>query len=125
MQSDAYWIDAGVPPTYVQAQLDLVEGRRSVGAEAIAADASLSAGAVFEHSIAMAGTVIEPEAIVRRSVLLPGAHVRAGAVVEQSIIGPRAVVGAGAHVADGSIVGDDAVVPDGARLDAARLPEVD
>lgn len=125
MQSDAYWIDAGVPPTYVQAQLDIVEGRRRIRADAIAADAALAAGAVIERSIAMSGAVVGHEAIVRGSVLLPGAHVHDGAVVEQSIIGPRAVIGSGAHVSEGSIVGDDAVVAEGARLEAARFPEVD
>ena len=125
MQSDAYWIDAGVGPTYVQAQLDLVEGRRRATARAIADDAALAAGAVVERSIAMHGAVVEHEAIVRESVLLPGSVIRSGAVIEASIIGPRAVIGAGAHVSDGTIVGDDAVVPDGARLEAARFPEVD
>ncbi len=125
MQSDAYWIDAGVPPTYVQAQLDIVEGRRRIVGDAIAADAVLAAGAVIERSIAMRGAVVAHEAIVRGSVLLPGARVHEGAVVEHSIIGPRAVIGSGAHVSDGSIVGDDAVVPEGARLEAARFPEVD
>ena len=125
MQSDAYWIDAGVGPTYVQAQLDLVEGRRRATARAIADDAALAAGAVVERSIAMRGAVVEHEAIVRESVLLPGSVIRSGAVIEASIIGPRAVIGAGAHVSDGTIVGDDAVVPDGARLEAARFPEVD
>ena len=47
VQSDAYWIDTGTPEAYVQAQLDLASGRRGVERPAIAATATVEAGAVI------------------------------------------------------------------------------
>ena len=47
----------------------------------------------------------------------------AGALVQDAIIGARARIGAGAVLDGGTVVGDDEVVPDGAQLTGARIPE--
>src|SRR3546814_12337821 len=91
---DVYWIDAGTPPTYLTANLDLVRGRRGAAEDGVDPTATVS-GEVTE-SVVGAGATVEEGAIVSRSVLLPGATVRAGAIVADSIPGPRATHGRGA-----------------------------
>src|SRR5262245_50277179 len=79
-QSDAYWVDAGTPATYLQVQLDLIDGVRGDPEPAIAPTAQLAAGAVVDHAVVMAGASVAPGARVIDSVLLPGARVAAEAI---------------------------------------------
>jgi mannose-1-phosphate guanylyltransferase len=147
MPSPAYWIDVGTPATYLQAQLDLLDGVRgtppapgsadggagvwtlgspivdgvAVGPSLIGDAAYVAEGAHVERSVVGAGARIERDAVVRESVLLPGALVRGDAVIERSIIGERAVVGEGTRLSDLSVVGGGTTVDGGQQLDAARL----
>jgi mannose-1-phosphate guanylyltransferase len=123
LHSDAYWIDAGTPATYLQAQLDLIDGHRGRPVPAVAPDARVADGASVVHAVVMSGCVIAPGAVVRDSVLLPGAFVGRGAVVESTIVGAGSVVGAGARLSGLSVIGDDIEIEDGAELDGARLPD--
>ncbi len=123
VQSDAYWVDAGTPRTYLQVQLDLIDGLRGVPVAGVSAGAAVSDDAVVDHSIVMDGAFVEAGAIVRDSAVLPGATVSAGAFVEASVIGPRAVVGANARVTEMSVIGDDTVVEDGSVVTASKIPE--
>ncbi len=120
--SDAYWVDAGTPATYLQAQLDLVDGVRGEPERAVAPSAIVGTDAVVEHAILMADVVVEATAEVRDAVLLPGARIGAGAQVRGSIVGPGASVGEGARLDDLTVVGDGVVVPAGAELHGARVP---
>ena len=54
-------------------------------------------GAV-DFSVLFAGVSVEQGAIVRDSIVMPGARIEKGAVVEYAIIGENAVIGQGAHV---------------------------
>lgn len=125
---DHYWIDTGTPATYLEANLDVLAGRRLVETDgeirdgswvhptaSVGADARLTSAAVGAH-----GTVGEG-AVVERSVVLAGATIARGAVVVDSIVGPRASVGAGAHVENGTVIGADEAVADGASLSADRV----
>ena len=94
LQSDASWVDAGTPATYLSVQLDL------------------AARTGWQPS----GVTVEPGAVLDGAVLRPGATVEAGATVRRSVIGRDARIGAGAAVTD-SIVGDGARIGAGARLD--------
>jgi NDP-sugar pyrophosphorylase family protein len=151
MSSPAYWIDAGTPALYLQAQLDLIEGRRGGAVDGLAAPganhrpdgtwtigeavidgevrppslvgdaAFVASGAVVERSVVGAGARVLDGAVVRGSVLLPGSAVHADAVVEDSIVGELAVVGEGAELTGTTVVGGRADVASGARLDGARV----
>lgn len=125
VRSDAYWVDAGTPQTYLQIQMDLIDGLRGDAAPGIAPTASIDAGATVEHSVVMEGTSVAGGAVVRDAVVSSGATIAAGAVVLGSIIGPGAVVGADARVTGLSIIGDGAVVDAGATLEGATLPGSD
>jgi len=121
--SEAYWIDAGTPATYLQAQLDLIDGRRGAPEIAVAPTASVGDGAQVLHSVVMANCRVEQGAVVRDSALLPGAVIGRGAVVESTIVGAGSVVGAGARLSGLSVIGDDIEIEDGTELDGARLPD--
>jgi mannose-1-phosphate guanylyltransferase len=127
LQSDAYWVDAGTPASYLQAALDLVTGRRpGLPVEAaVAPTGVVEPGASVDQAVLGAGTRVGAGARVVRSLLLDGAVVEAGASVEDSIVGPGAVVGAGAVIRDFTVVGDGATVPPGTQLEGARFPDQD
>jgi mannose-1-phosphate guanylyltransferase len=126
VESDDYWIDAGTPATYLQAQLDLIDGRRAGGAaEAISSEALVDPGADLAHSVVMQGATVVAGAHVTDSVLLPGALVEAGAFVDGSIIGPGAIVREAAEVSGLSVIGDGYVVEAEATLEGERRPAED
>ena len=123
VHSDAYWVDAGTPQTYIDIQLDLIDGARGAACEAIAQSASIAAGAQVDHSVVMAGATIGAGAVVRDSIISPGARVADNAVVDGSIVGRRAIVGSGAKLTGLTMLGEEQVVPSGALLDGIRIPE--
>jgi mannose-1-phosphate guanylyltransferase len=120
-QSDAYWVDAGTPATYLQVQIDLIDGVRG-SEQAVSSSASLASDAVVKHSVVMAGVEIAAGARVEGSVLLPEARIGADAIVRDSIVGPRSVVGEGALVDELTVLGDDVSVDPGASLRGDRVP---
>jgi len=125
LHSDAYWVDAGTPATYLASQLDLIDGSRGAPEPAIHATATVLDGATVVHSVLMAGAVVEAGATVRDSVVLPGARISRGATVEGSIVGPRSVIGPGSVLTNLCVVGDGVTVGDGSRLDHVRVPDDD
>jgi mannose-1-phosphate guanylyltransferase len=114
-----YWIDAGRPDLYRQANLDLVNGRRDEVVEAIAPDARIASTAAVTDSVVGAADV-EDDATVTGSVVLSGARIGRGARVEDAIV--AGAIGAEAVVVR-TVVGADAKIPDGEQLHDARVPE--
>lgn len=121
VRDDAYWIDAGTPETYIQAQLDLVSGRRGSGAVAVAADASVHPHARIHESVVMRRASVGADAEVRRSVVSPGAVVQPGATVVGSVLGAGAVVGADAVLVS-CVLGDGVEAAPEERLEDHRRP---
>jgi mannose-1-phosphate guanylyltransferase len=122
MQSDAYWVDAGTPETYLQVQLDLADGTRAKEA-AVVEGARVEPDATIDHAIVMAGASVAAGAVVRDSAILPGAVIRAGASVLGSIVGPRSTIGAGSVLTNMTVIGEDVTIAPNTTLDAARVPE--
>lgn len=108
LATDDYWIDTGRPELYLQANLDLVSGRRSEQADAVVAGASITDGADVDGSVVEDGACIAAGALVERSLLLRGASVAAGARVSDSIVAGH--VAESAEV-DGSVIGATYLVP--------------
>ncbi len=125
VRSDAYWVDAGTPSTYLQVQLDLLDGIRGMKVDGISGDASVDDCATVERSVVMAGASVAPGAVVRNSVVTTGATIGVDAVIDGSVVGPNAVVHEGAKVTGLSMIGDGAVIEAGRALDGARVPESD
>ena len=144
---DAYWIDIGTPATYVQAQLDLIDGvwgtgllagspeegagllaglpEEGVGLLAESPEASVDGDAEVDRSVVMAGATVAAGAVVRDSIIMAGAEVAADALVDGSIIGPRARVGEGAKVTGLSILGEGQQVGAGQLVDGSKIPMSD
>jgi mannose-1-phosphate guanylyltransferase len=125
LATEDYWIDAGRPQLFLQANLDLINGRRDPTAwgeacAAVASGASVHADASVADSIVGDGSTIDRGARVSGSVLLPGAVVGADAVVEGSVV--AGTVGRDVRLVR-SVVGADAIIPDGEQHTDARIPE--
>lgn len=114
-----YWIDTGRPETYRQANLDLINGRRSFSVPMVDAQAIVDPSAEVRQSIVSSGARVDAQARLIDSVILPGAIVGIGAEVRESIV--MGVIGANAVVVD-SVVGAEGVVRDGATLEHERVP---
>lgn len=150
LASDVYWIDAGTPVKFLQANADLLSGIRpgpptadarevepgvwhggagpvvdgSVTPPSFIGDAAFVAGgATVDSSVVGAGARVGSGAVVRRSVLLPGAAIGPDAIVEDSIVGEGAMIGEGAALADVCVIGSGVTVDDGARLQGERVPQ--
>ena len=122
MATDDYWLDAGRPELYLQANLDLLgSARRHDRCVPLHESAIIDVAAVIEHSVVGAHARVGA-ATLRGSMLLPGAVVESGAVVTDSVVMGR--VGAGA-VVHNSVVGADGVVAPGEHVSGVRRPDPD
>jgi mannose-1-phosphate guanylyltransferase len=115
--TDAYWMDIGTPEKYLQANLDALAGRfrtdavpsPGTGITLVADEAVVAPGATVRDSCLGRGSMVEAEATVERSVLLPNARVGPGAVLTDSILGEGAEALPGARL-NGETVADDGKV---------------
>ena len=123
MATDDYWIDAGRPELYLQANLDLVNGGAGARSdEAVAADADVAPRRRRRRQRRRAPAPASgPGATITGSVLLPGAVVGAGAR-RGGVGGRRRRSAADARIVR-SVVGADAMIPDGEHVIDARIPE--
>jgi mannose-1-phosphate guanylyltransferase len=108
-----YWIDIGTPDRFLEANWDILErrvetvvgehldGAMMVGeGSEISPDAELRAPCVIGRN-----SVIEPDAVIERSVLLDGCRVGEGARLVNSILSGGVTVEAGAEL-EGAVVGE-------------------
>ena len=121
MPGNTYWIDTGTPSKYLQAQLDLLDGRRGAPVDGIHPEAKVADDATVSRSVIGAGAVVESGASVVASVLLPGAGVGAGGAVDRAILGRNAHVGAGARVDDLAVLGDGSSIGPDLRVSGGSL----
>ena len=122
LRHNTYWVDAGTPQTYLQVQLDLLDGRRGPAAVGVSPEASVDPEAIVERSVVMAGAAVGEGSVVRGSAVHSSAVIEAGAQVLDSVVGSGATVGQGARVTDGTLVGEHFDVEPGATLSEARVP---
>ena len=137
----AYWLDVGTPERLLQANLDVLDGRRpglavdepsgavvEDGAEVVASllgdGATVAAGARVSRSALGPGVCVGPDAVVDGAVLLAGAEVGAGATVRRSILGVGASLDDGASVDELCVLGDGARVRAGEPLRSESVSEV-
>jgi mannose-1-phosphate guanylyltransferase len=124
LHSDAYWIDAGTPDTYLRAQLDLIDGVRANEIAVLPSD-EIDSSALVENSVLGANVVIGNGTIVRNSILMDGVTIGPGVRIHDSIIASGARVGPDSHISDLTVVGAGVEVPAQSELTGARLPESD
>lgn len=117
MATNDYWIDAGRPDTYLDANLHLVH---TGAAPAIHSAATVSEDVEVTDAVVGAGARVGRGASLRRSVILPGAVVGRDAIVSGSLV--MGLVGDGAVVID-SVIGKDGVVEAGETLSGVKRPD--
>ncbi|MCL2299378.1 MAG: sugar phosphate nucleotidyltransferase, partial [Firmicutes bacterium] len=158
---DGYWKDVGTVDSLWEANLDLLNPKADIDLNdpdwkiyyrsPAAPPHYVSEGSLVQNSIIAEGCVVEgevdfsvlfpnvsvePGAVVRDSILMPGAQVKAGAAVQYAIVAENAVVGENASVGArpeetpekgqwgvavvgaGLTVGRGAVVPPNAMIDS-------
>ncbi|MFM2046369.1 MAG: hypothetical protein RL383_446 [Actinomycetota bacterium] len=120
MATDDYWIDTGRPDTYLQANLDLIDGSRSRILASVGTNAVVAPTASVTHSVIGDSSTVEAGAVIVDSVVLPGARVGASVRLERCLVMGK--VGAGATLAD-CVVGLDGAVEPRAHLVGARIPD--
>lgn len=120
MATDDYWIDTGRPETYLQANLDLIDGSRTRILSSVGVNSHVSATASVTHSVIGEGATVEDGSVIIDSVVLPGAHVGSAVRLERSLVMGR--VGSGASLTD-CVVGSDGSVEPRAELVGARVPD--
>ena len=119
MPTRDYWIDTGRPDTYLQANLDLIDGSRQLILSSIGPNAVIDASASVTRSVIGESAVIGAQCVLVDSVVLPGAVVGDRVRLERSLV--MGNVGAGCELVD-CVIGSDAQVPDNSVLDSARVP---
>ena len=121
MPTNDYWIDTGQPDLYLQANMDVINGRRAEHHWAVGVSdlAVIDSSAFVSASVVADGATVGAHAEVSDSVLLPGAVIRSHAVVRHSVVmghvGRHAVV-------NQCVIGADGRVADGAQLSDERVP---
>lgn len=90
-----------------------------------------------ERSVLFTGVVVEKGAMVRDSIIMPGAHVKKGAVIDYAIVGENAVIGqnskVGAHPDEVdnrenwgvTVIGPNITVSNGKIIDVQSMVEHD
>jgi mannose-1-phosphate guanylyltransferase len=118
----SYWIDAGTPAAFLQANRDILDGTRSVHLPGVLTKGSLVLdGAAVATSATITGSVVGrdvrvgEDATVVDSVVLDGATIGDRASVSDAVIGPKAVIGAGATILEDCLIGAGEQVPDRER----------
>lgn len=122
VRSDAYWIDAGTPAAYLQAQLDLMGGVRGEPESGVDPSAEVHPTADVVRSVLGPGSEVGEGSKVVESVVMAGAQVGPGSTLDRALVGPGAVIGEGCSVTELSVIGAGAQVPSGTRLCDERLP---
>jgi NDP-sugar pyrophosphorylase family protein len=149
-QSNTYWLDIGTPEKYVQAHVDVLEGRIGSppapgavesepgvwvqgtatiepGAEVVAPvlvgdGARIESGARVHASVIGAHGVVETRVDLERAVLHAGARVSHGSSVHASVVGRDAVLKPDVALSAETIVGAGTTVPPGTSISGGRVP---
>ncbi|HWI61610.1 MAG TPA: sugar phosphate nucleotidyltransferase [Symbiobacteriaceae bacterium] len=145
--ADGYWCDIGDAAAYLQANLDVLQGRlrfsppgRQVvphvwvagevphgllvdGPALIGEGCRLAPGTRLEAGAVLGpGTVTEAGAVLRRTVTWSGVHVAAEATLVGAVVCDHAGLGAGAGVFEGAVIGSECGVGERATVSpGARL----
>ncbi len=112
MVDGAYWLDTGTPQAYLQANVDILNGRQGMHEFTNIVDCSwrhpsstVDATATLTNSVVDSDCVIGANVVLEETVLLPGAIVQSNCVIRSSIIGPGAVIGRYSQLGATCVVG--------------------
>jgi len=114
MASEADWVDAGTPASYLAANL------RYAGPPG--EDCRVAARAKIDDCVIGKAVTILEGAALERCVLMDHVVVGAGCCLNDCLIGERVVIGEGCRLSGLAVVGDGQVVPPATLLDGQRIP---
>jgi len=120
MATDDYWIDTGLPSTYLRANLDLIDGTRSRILASVGPQAHVHSSASITHSVIGEAAIVEEGCVIIDSVVLPGAHIGARVRLERSLV--MGSIGAESSLTD-CVVGADVHVAPFSQLADAKVPD--
>ena len=119
MATDDYWIDTGLPSTYLRSNLDLIDGTRDRILASVGVNAHIHSTASITHSVIGEAAVIDEGCVIIDSVVLPGAHIGARVRLEGSLV--MGNVGDDSSLVN-CVIGADAHVPAHSQLVDAKVP---
>jgi mannose-1-phosphate guanylyltransferase len=112
MADHAYWLDTGTPQAYLQANVDILNGRQGMHEFTEIVDcswrhptATVDVTATLTNSVVGDNCVVGAHVILDETVLLSGAIVQSNCVIRSSIIGPGAVIGRFSELGATCVVG--------------------
>jgi len=123
MSDDAYWLDTGTPATFLQANIDVLNGRDAdrivkdlVGTTWCHETSQVAASARLSNAAVDRDCVVGENVVLDGVVLMPGAVVHDNVQIRSSIIGPRAVIGSASVLGPTCVVGAEVTVAEGSEL---------
>ena len=119
MRSDTYWLDTGTPGQFLEANLDVLQGRRKN--KPTLPIATVHPTARIEESVIGTGSHIDAEVMVERSVLFNDCHISRGATIVNSVLSDEVYVGAGTRL-EGCVIGLGQRIEAGATLIDEKRP---
>lgn len=122
MPTDDYWIDTGRPDTYLQSNLDLIDGTRSLILSSVGTNSVIAPSASITHSVIGENAVVGDGCVIIDSVVLPGATVGKRVRLERSLVMGR--VDDDASLTD-CVIGEHGVIAPGSHLEGQRVPNPD
>jgi mannose-1-phosphate guanylyltransferase len=124
-RANGYWLDIGTPERYLQGSFDIITGavrvddRPARDSGAIGARCEIADDATIGELVVLGEDVrVGSGASIERSVVLSGAQIGAGSVLRDSIVAERAKIGRNVELRDGVVVGEDAQIAAGHRVEA-------
>lgn len=112
MPDHGYWIDAGTPLAFIEANTFMARESRRDLRSAVGSEGSwIHHSSSVDPSSTLIGSVIDRSCTIGANVmldnvvLLPGAEIHDGAKVRSSIIGPQAVIGSSSNLGATCVVG--------------------
>jgi len=120
LSSSTYWLDTGTPKQFLEANLDVLLGRRLRRAELPPAHLDPSAEVV--DSVIGIDSRIGAGARIQRSVLFRDCQVDAKASVVDSVLADSVYIGEGARL-EGCVIGHSQRVEKGEHLIAVKRPD--
>lgn len=122
MATDDYWIDTGRPDTYLQANLDLIDGSRSLILSSVGTNSQIAPSASITRSVIGERAVIGDGCVIVDSVVLPDARIGDRVKLERTLV--MGVVGNESSLTE-CVIGADAVIAPHSELVSTRVPQPD
>jgi mannose-1-phosphate guanylyltransferase len=129
MPDNAYWLDTGLPQTYLQANVEILNGRdvrhsvaKIVNGSWCHRSSNVDRSATLVNAVVDRDCYVGPNVVLESVVLLPGAIIEEGCEVRSSIIGPEAVIGSFSKLGATCVVGaKEHVAPESELSGEVRL----